>query len=71
MGFSIGIGLGLIHGTTWPSVILRASIGAYLAGLLMRWWGQVWIKSLQQAHHERRAARTKPALKPAATQAKV
>ena len=66
MGFSIGVGLSLIHGNSWPSVILRASIATCIAGFLMRWWGQVWMKSLKQALIERaRAAKPKPKSMPA------
>lgn len=58
MGFAIGIGFGLIQGASWSTVILRASIAMYIAGMLMRWWGQVWVKCLQNANHERASRRT-------------
>ena len=60
MGFSIGFGFSLIQGASWPSVLLRASIATYVAGSLMRWWGNVWLQSLQQANQERATRRTKP-----------
>ena len=56
VGFVIGITFGIAQESPWPSVIWRASIGAYLAGMLMRWWGRVWVRGLQEAHHERLAA---------------
>jgi hypothetical protein len=62
MGFSIGFGFSLIQGTSWPSVLLRASVATYAAGALMRWWGTVWVKSLQQSYKERSAHRAKPKL---------
>ena len=56
VGFVIGITFGIAHESPWPSVIWRASIGAYVAGIMMRWWGRVWVRGLQEAHHERLAA---------------
>lgn len=56
VGFVIGITFGIAQESPWPSVIWRASIGAYIAGMLMRWWGRVWVRGLQEAHHERLAA---------------
>ena len=54
MGFLIGIGFGLIHEKSLPSALLHACVTMYVAGLLMRWWGRVWMKNLAQAHRERR-----------------
>jgi hypothetical protein len=31
-------------------------VAAAALGLLMRWWGRVWLRSLQEALYERRAA---------------
>jgi hypothetical protein len=56
VGFVIGITFGIAQESPWPSVIWRASIGAYVAGMLMRWWGRVWVRGLQAAHHERIAS---------------
>ena len=56
VGFAIGITFGIAYESPWPSVIWRASIGAYIAGMLMRWWGRVWVRGLQEAHHARLAA---------------
>jgi len=56
VGFVIGITFGIAQESAWPSVIWRASIGAYVAGMLMRWWGRVWVRGLQEAHYERLAA---------------
>ena len=53
IGFIIGISFGLAQGSAWPSVIWRASIAMFLAGVVFRWWGRLWIRSLQQAHRER------------------
>ena len=53
IGFLIGISFGLAQGSAWPSVIWRASAAAFVGGILLRWWGRMWVKSLQDAHHER------------------
>ena len=53
LGFLIGICFGIAQSSTWPSVIWRASVAAYLGGLLLRWWGRVWARSLAEANHLR------------------
>jgi hypothetical protein len=53
IGFLIGISFGIAQGSAWPAVIWRASVATFLAGVVLRWWGGVWIKSLQQAQRER------------------
>jgi hypothetical protein len=53
MGFLIGILFGLAQGSAWPSVIWKASVATLLAGLLMRWWGRVWINSIRDSHRQR------------------
>jgi hypothetical protein len=54
-GFIIGVAFSTLQECTWPSIIWRASLTAYLAGILMRWWGRLWIKCLKQAYQERLA----------------
>jgi len=64
LGFCIGLVFGLAQGSSWPSVLWRASVIAYLSGMLLRWWGRVWIQSLQRTHVERcaqQAAKSEPA----------
>lgn len=56
IGFVIGITFGLLQGCPWPSVIWRASVAMFLAGVLMRWWGGVWVRSLKEAQRDRRGA---------------
>ncbi len=53
MGFLIGVGFGLAQASEWPSVIWRASIAAYVGGLLLRWWGRIWVQSFQEACEQR------------------
>jgi hypothetical protein len=55
LGFLIGMGFALAQESEWPSALWRASIGAYLAGLLMRWWGRVWVNSIRQMQTEKMA----------------
>jgi hypothetical protein len=53
LGFLIGMVFALLQESDWPEVLWRASIAAYLAGLLMRWWGKVWLNTLKQLHLQR------------------
>jgi hypothetical protein len=55
-GFAIGFGFSWAQGSPWPSVVWRAAIAALLAGVLLRWWGRLWIRCLVQSHTERQAA---------------
>jgi hypothetical protein len=63
VGFTIGISFGLAHGSAWPHVIWRASVAALVAGVLLRWWGKVWVSGLHASYRERlnRVPDTKPA----------
>ncbi len=62
-GFGIGLIFSLLQENSWPSALWHASLGAYLGGLLMRWWGGAWQKSLTDAMREREA-KTPPAKLP-------
>jgi hypothetical protein len=55
-GFLIGISVGLAQNSSWPSILWRASVAALAAGFLLRWWGQVWMTCLAQAHQQKLAA---------------
>lgn len=66
-GFGIGLFCSWIEESSWPSALWHASLGAYLGGLLMRWWGGALQKSLADAIAERKA---QPAPLPAAALAK-
>jgi hypothetical protein len=56
VGFTISVAFGILKGSTGQTVLWHACVAAAVSGFLFRWWGQVWIKSLQQAHFERLAA---------------
>jgi hypothetical protein len=58
IGFTIGVTSGLLQGVTWPSLFWRASVASLAAGLLLRWWGRVWIRSLRENHEQRMTADT-------------
>jgi ribose/xylose/arabinose/galactoside ABC-type transport system permease subunit len=53
IGFGIGVGFGLMQGKTMPSIMLHACVATYASGMLLRWWGRVWIRNVQQANQER------------------
>jgi hypothetical protein len=61
MGAFAGFLTGLIFssaalGPASPMVLFRASIGALAGGILMRWWGRLWVRSIIFAQQERLAA---------------
>jgi len=58
LGFALGIALGLVAQAEWPSMLWRASVGAAVVGLLMRWWGRIWVRGLQDALEQQRVAQT-------------
>jgi hypothetical protein len=56
LGFGIGIGFSWAQTSAWPDVLWRACAAAYGGGLLLRWWGRLWIRSLREVSEERLAA---------------
>ena len=61
IGFAIGLGFGYARQSSGASILWRSCIAAAAAGLLMRWWGQVWMRCLQESHQQRLAAAEKKA----------
>ena len=49
MGFGIGLLFSWVQESSWPACLWHACLAAYLASLLMRWWGQAWQKNLAEA----------------------
>jgi hypothetical protein len=49
IGFVIGISFGWVREGNWAAILLKASISALAAGLLLRWWGKVWVHSLRES----------------------
>lgn len=60
IGFLIGVVFGLVKGVTWPALFLRACVATLAAGLLLRWWGRVWVRSLQESYAQRLATEAEP-----------
>lgn len=56
VGFLAGLGFGLAQTSAWPDAFWRASVTALAGGLLLRWWGRMWIRCLVQAQEEKLAA---------------
>ncbi|MDB6034829.1 MAG: hypothetical protein JWM16_5167 [Verrucomicrobiales bacterium] len=56
IGFLIGLALGAAQGAALPQVIWRSSVAAFVAGVVLRWWGKVWLSSLQKELEARAAA---------------
>ena len=63
IGFGIGLGFSWAQGSEWPAAVWRSAIAALLAGVLLRWWGRLWIQCLKDAHREKQAAQPKPETK--------
>ncbi len=69
VGFLLGVGLGLLNGTSWPAILWRGGAAALVMALLARWWSRVWFESLRDAAEQRRRtpapqpAKLKPAQK--------
>jgi hypothetical protein len=56
LGFCLGAGFGIAQGCSWPALLVRACVAALVAGILLRWWGRIWIRGFHQAYAERLAA---------------
>jgi hypothetical protein len=56
IGFLTGALLGLAGQGDWASVFWRASVAALAAGVMMRWWGRLWLRSWKAELDERLAA---------------
>jgi hypothetical protein len=55
LGFGIGLLFSWAQSCSWPTCLWHGSLAAYLAALLMRWWGGAWRKSLEDALRERQS----------------
>ncbi|HTI70740.1 MAG TPA: hypothetical protein VMF06_12290 [Candidatus Limnocylindria bacterium] len=56
LGFLIGATFGILQECSWPAVLWRSSVAAAAAGLLLRWWGKLWISGLRAAYAAKNAA---------------
>ena len=59
IGFLIGVMFGRLQDCGWPTVLWRSCAAALAAGLLLRWWGRVWINGLKQAQQAKLAQMAK------------
>jgi hypothetical protein len=69
-GFAIGLISGVAGQGSWPMSIWRACLATYVAALLARWWGRIWMQSLKQSYGEHIAAVAKPPRQLALTHSK-
>ena len=56
IGFSIGAGFSWAEGSPWPSALWRSAATALLGGLLLRWWGRLWVQCLRDSLAARKTA---------------
>ena len=56
LGFLIGAGLGLTQTGAWADALWRASVTTLVGGLLLRWWGRMWLQCFVQSQQEQLAA---------------
>ena len=56
IGFGIGVFFGVLQENSWATTLWQAAVAAYIAGLLMRWWGRVWLVSFKEVQIEQRTA---------------
>ncbi len=68
LGFSVALALGVSLDQNWSSIFWRASVSACVTGLLLRWWGSVWIRSLRLAVIEHLNQPPEPKPSPVSTQ---
>jgi hypothetical protein len=55
LGFGIGLFFSWLQESSWPTALWHACLGAYVGGLLLRWWGRAWRAGLENALLERRS----------------
>jgi hypothetical protein len=61
IGFSVGVGVGMARANEWSGIFWRATLSAVAAGLLLRWWGHLWLQCWDTANKERAAEAAKAA----------
>jgi hypothetical protein len=58
-GFLLGAGSSYAGNCTHSTIFWHASVTAWAAGILARWWGRIWFESLADALEQQRRARLK------------
>lgn len=61
IGFGIGMAFSWAQGSSWPAILWRSAVAALVSGILLRWWGRLWLKCLSESYQERQAALKKQA----------
>lgn len=64
IGFLTGIIFGLAGRSGWPAVFWHASAAALVSGLMMRWWGRVWLRNWKVSLEARLAEIERQRLQP-------
>jgi len=59
IGFLTGVGLALAVQSPWPEAFWRGGVAALGGGLLLRWWGRLWVEGWQQTLRARQQAQGK------------
>lgn len=57
-GFTLGGSLGVSQGASGGELFWRAAVSAAVLGILMRWWWQIWRRSIHEAQQKRIQAMT-------------
>jgi hypothetical protein len=70
LGYCLGLVLGLLQQSSWPSILWRASVACFVSAVLMRWWGQMWVKSWQIACYQKLVANQEAARQAKKSQSK-
>ena len=56
LGFLLSTAFGRAQDGAWPTVLWRASVVALGAGVLLRWWGALWLQVIHKVASDRLAA---------------
>jgi hypothetical protein len=56
LGFSVGLLFSWAEQSSGPACLWHACLAAYVAAVLMRWWGNAWRKNLVESLRERESA---------------
>jgi len=68
LGFAIGAALGAsTEGADGSTMLWRACVACLAGGILLRWWGRVWVRCLRAAHEQKMTHEEPIAVAPAKT----
>lgn len=61
LGFLIGLGMGSgATGADAATILWRSSIACFAGGILLRWWGSVWVRCLRETREMALASNQSP-----------